>query len=80
MPSGFFLERAVSQRENDGEASDREFLSTPRIGAPPRERVEGAFNIQRWFEAPIGGHFPALETPELLIDEIRAFFRPLRAG
>jgi pimeloyl-ACP methyl ester carboxylesterase len=40
--------------------------------------VEPSFDIQRWFVAPTGGHFPALETPELLIDELRAFFRPLR--
>jgi len=25
-----------------------------------------------------GGHFPALEEPQLLAQEIRAFFRPLR--
>ncbi len=80
VPSGFFLEKSLSLREDVDEPSGREFLSTPRIGAPPRERVEGAFNIQRWFEAPTGGHFPALETPELLVDEIRAFFRPLRPG
>lgn len=27
---------------------------------------------------PRGGHFAALEEPELLADEIRSFFRPLR--
>jgi pimeloyl-ACP methyl ester carboxylesterase len=27
---------------------------------------------------PSGGHFPALEEPLLLIEDIRAFFRPLR--
>jgi pimeloyl-ACP methyl ester carboxylesterase len=26
----------------------------------------------------VGGHFPALETPELFVEEVRAFFRPLR--
>jgi pimeloyl-ACP methyl ester carboxylesterase len=26
-----------------------------------------------------GGHFPALEAPQQLAEEIRAFFRPLRA-
>jgi pimeloyl-ACP methyl ester carboxylesterase len=79
VPSGFFLERPPSSPAGDP-SPDRELEYTPRIGAPPRERVEGRFNIQRWFEAPTGGHFPALETPELLVDEIRAFFRPLRAG
>ena len=28
---------------------------------------------------PRGGHFAALEQPELLTDDIRAFFRPLRS-
>ena len=27
---------------------------------------------------PRGGHFAALEEPELLVDDIRAFFRGLR--
>jgi hypothetical protein len=25
-----------------------------------------------------GGHFPAMEVPDLLIEDIRAFLRPLR--
>jgi len=29
---------------------------------------------------PRGGHFAALEEPELLAGELRAFFRPLRAA
>lgn len=28
---------------------------------------------------PRGGHFAAMEEPQLLVDDIRAFFRPLRA-
>jgi len=28
---------------------------------------------------PKGGHFAAMEEPELLAEGIRAFFRPLRA-
>ncbi len=29
---------------------------------------------------PAGGHFAAMEQPEALADEIRAFFRPLRSA
>ena len=29
---------------------------------------------------PGGGHFAAMEQPEALADEIRAFFRPLRGA
>lgn len=45
---------------------------------PPRSWVEQAMNVQRWTEIPRGGHFAALEEPELLVEDIRAFFRPLR--
>ena len=45
---------------------------------PPRAWAEKAFNVQRWTRLPRGGHFAAMEEPELLVDEIRAFFRPLR--
>jgi pimeloyl-ACP methyl ester carboxylesterase len=34
--------------------------------------------ISRWTEFDRGGHFAALEQPELLIGDIRAFFRSLR--
>lgn len=46
---------------------------------PPREWVERRLNVQRWTEMPRGGHFTAMEEPELLVQDIRAFFRPLRA-
>lgn len=46
---------------------------------PPREWAGRFFNVQRWTEMPRGGHFAALEEPELLAQEIREFFRPLRA-
>jgi pimeloyl-ACP methyl ester carboxylesterase len=36
------------------------------------------YNIQRWTQMPSGGHFAAMEKPQLLVDEIRAFFRELR--
>jgi pimeloyl-ACP methyl ester carboxylesterase len=29
---------------------------------------------------PKGGHFAALEQPQLLIDDVRAFFRGLRSS
>jgi microsomal epoxide hydrolase len=35
-------------------------------------------NIQRWTRMPAGGHFPSLEAPEALAEEIRGFFRELR--
>jgi pimeloyl-ACP methyl ester carboxylesterase len=44
----------------------------------PREFAERFFNVQRWKDLPRGGHFAALEEPDLLASEIREFFRPLR--
>ena len=48
--------------------------------APPKEWVERAFNLRRHTVMPSGGHFAALEEPDLLVEDIRAFFRPLRYG
>jgi pimeloyl-ACP methyl ester carboxylesterase len=50
------------------------------ISRPPREWGERSFNVQRWTEMPSGGHFAALEEPERLVEDIRAFFRPLRGS
>ena len=48
------------------------------ISHPPREWAERFFDVQRWTEMPSGGHFAAMEEPEKLVEDIRAFFRPLR--
>jgi pimeloyl-ACP methyl ester carboxylesterase len=47
--------------------------------AVPREWAERSYNIQRWTDMPSGGHFPALEEPRLLVEDLRAFFRPFRS-
>jgi pimeloyl-ACP methyl ester carboxylesterase len=48
---------------------------------PPRSVAERMYSdIRRWTVLPKGGHFAALEQPEALAKEIRAFFRPLRAA
>ena len=55
------------------------YAAFPReIFSPPRQWVEPHYAIARWTEMPRGGHFAALEEPELLLDDIRAFFRTLR--
>ena len=48
------------------------------LPVPLRSWVDRAFNVQRWTVMPRGGHFAALEQPGLLVEDIRAFFRPLR--
>ncbi|HEY0671717.1 MAG TPA: alpha/beta fold hydrolase [Longimicrobiales bacterium] len=62
-----------------GEASD-----TPTgfaiFGAHPvvRRLMDPDRRIRHWSEFTRGGHFPAMEVPELLAADLRDFFRPLR--
>jgi pimeloyl-ACP methyl ester carboxylesterase len=44
-----------------------------------RRFSEWGNNIQRWTDFDTGGHFAAMETPDLLVDDIRVFYRTLRA-
>ncbi len=44
----------------------------------PRTWAEGSYNIVHWTVMPRGGHFAALEEPELMVDDLRAFFGGLR--
>lgn len=63
-----------------------EYVETPvgaaifprEIFTPPRGWAEQHYNIVRWTEYPAGGHFAALERPDDLVADIRAFFRELR--
>ncbi|MSP22792.1 MAG: epoxide hydrolase [Dehalococcoidia bacterium] len=43
----------------------------------PREMLERSCNLLRWTEQPQGGHFAALEQPELFAADVRAFFASL---
>lgn len=47
---------------------------------PPRQWVERGYNVTRWTEMKAGGHFAAMEEPESLAKDLRAFCRPLRAA
>jgi microsomal epoxide hydrolase len=40
------------------------------ILAPPRSWAERAYNISRWSEPPRGGHFAAMEAPEIYVADI----------
>lgn len=53
-------------------------LFPKEIRHPPREWAERTCNVQQWTEMPRGGHFAAQEEPELLVEDIRTFFRSLR--
>ena len=43
----------------------------------PRSYVERIYNVQRWTEMSKGGHFAALEQPDLLVKDIRDFANSL---
>ncbi len=53
-------------------------LFPKEITTPPRKWVEARYNLVRWTPMPRGGHFAALEQPELLVNDVREFFRGLR--
>ena len=43
----------------------------------PRAFGERIFNLKSWNVMPRGGHFAAMEEPDLLASELRNFFKPL---
>ena len=43
-------------------------------GVPPRSFAERTLQVERWTEMPWGGHFAALEEPEIYAADVRAFF------
>jgi pimeloyl-ACP methyl ester carboxylesterase len=53
-------------------------MSTKDLFPPaPREWGERLFDVARWTETDTGGHFLEWEEPQLVADEIRAFFGAL---
>jgi pimeloyl-ACP methyl ester carboxylesterase len=46
---------------------------------PLRSMLERDFNLKRYTKMPKGGHFACLEQPQLLVNDIREFFRTLRS-
>jgi pimeloyl-ACP methyl ester carboxylesterase len=44
----------------------------------PRRFMQRQVNLARWTVMPRGGHFAPAEEPDLMIEDIRAFFRGLR--
>ena len=55
------------------------FALLPRdIQNGPREWSERSYNVIRWTNLPRGGHFGETEEPQMLAEDIREFFRPLR--
>jgi len=77
------------RREEGGRFFPKDFkkIETPTAAAvfpaemsewPPRSYVDRIFNITQWTEMPKGGHFAALEQPDLLINDLVKFARTIR--
>ncbi|MGY4962219.1 epoxide hydrolase family protein [Streptomyces sp. 900105245] len=52
------------------------FPAEPQVAL--RHKAERTENLVRWTEFDRGGHFAAMEEPDLLAGDVRAFFRQLR--
>jgi microsomal epoxide hydrolase len=44
----------------------------------PRAWVEQRYRVTHWSEQPRGGHFAAMEQPQLFVEDVRRFFRSVR--
>lgn len=54
-------------------------LMSPKDLFPtPREWAERSYNVTHWTDIDRGGHFLEWEEPELVAENVRAFFRPMR--
>lgn len=49
---------------------------SPAFPEPPREWVERVYKLTSFQVMPTGGHFPALEVPEIFVDDLRTWGRP----
>ena len=83
MPSAIRLYRETLASGRFGPPD--EYCATPTgvaqfndILKPKKEWAERSYNITQWEEFDTGGHFAALEEPEILLREIRRFFQSLR--
>ncbi len=50
-----------------------------RLLVVPREWAHRCYNVVHWTDMPRGGHFPALEQPALLVEDLRRFFARFEA-
>jgi len=44
----------------------------------PRAWIERRYNVTHWSDQPRGGHFAAMEVPDLFVDDLRQFFGTVR--
>jgi hypothetical protein len=49
-----------------------------RSPTPPRSIVERGYNLQYWADVTHGGHFAAMEAPELYVQDMRHWAAALK--
>jgi pimeloyl-ACP methyl ester carboxylesterase len=58
-----------------------DFIGITSRARPPKSLVDKVpDNVTLWSYHDRGGHFPAIEEPQLLVEDLRTFFRPLRSA
>ena len=81
MPSAvrlYYESRRSGRTVNRVEAPTAIAVFPGEIFFSPRKWVETRFNVVQWTEMPRGGHFAAMEEPQLFLEDVRKFFRGLR--
>ena len=76
----------LENQRNPWELSKEDQVPTPvgiavfpaEISVPPREWAERSYKVSRWTEMDRGGHFAALEEPNLLVEDLRDFYKAYR--
>jgi microsomal epoxide hydrolase len=74
------------QQEASGGGRPQRYVTVPtgvarfpaELGRVPRRWAERRYNITHWTQHPRGGHFAAMEVPDLFVDDVRTFFRTVR--
>jgi microsomal epoxide hydrolase len=58
-----------------------DFIGITSRARPPKSLVDKVpENVTLWSYHETGGHFPAIEEPKLLVEDLRKFFGPLRSA
>jgi pimeloyl-ACP methyl ester carboxylesterase len=84
ITSSMRLYRESREADLRGEAPGRIGVPTGVARFPrevlrfPRSWVERRYHVTHWTAMPRGGHFAAMEQPDLFVEDVRAFFRTVR--
>ncbi|MGH8828974.1 MAG: hypothetical protein ACRDVZ_15520, partial [Jiangellaceae bacterium] len=73
------VRRGVRRRPCRSAAARRPGVAVFAADAGVRAVLDPDRSIDHWSEFASGGHFPAMEVPDLLVADVRAFLRTVRA-